>query len=172
MGIKQIENYQVSDHAQERLTERFMTSKSHVRAWLTNFNMTAQKVKDQNNGTELWRSNDVFMVIDASKKTIVTVYPKPTSDHIVISDIVTDYKAQADLNTLAFKQIQKAQIKFGEDMYVPLMNLDLLAHQLRSSEDMANSSEIYEKLVSGLARVQKQEEKVEAYISDMQKLID
>ncbi len=63
------------------------------------------------------------------------------------------------------------QVQFGTDMYVPLMNLDLLAHQLRSSDNMLNVSILYEKLVSGLDRVVEQRDEANAYLMDMQKLI-
>lgn len=170
MGIKQIETYQITEHAKRRLHERFMTTSSHITAWLLEFNKRAEKIYDQSEGKQLWRSNDVFMAIKPSSKTILTVYLK--SEHVDIEDVVTDQQAQSDLNQIALEQIKHKQIKFGAEMYVPLMNLDLLAHQLRSSTDMNNNvSELYEKLVSGLDRVVEHRDKTNAYLMDMQKLI-
>ncbi|WP_419155608.1 hypothetical protein [Weissella minor] len=169
MGIKQIETYQVTEHAKQRLHERFMTTSSHITAWLLAFNKRAEKIQDQSEGKQLWRSNDVFMAIKPSSKTILTVYLK--SEHVDIEDVVTNEQVQVDLEQMALGKIKHKQIQFGADMYVPLMNLDLLAHQLRFGDDVNNVSELYEKLVSGIDRVVEQRDKANAYLMDMQKLI-
>lgn len=170
MGIKQIETYQITEHAKRRLHERFMTTSSHITAWLLEFNKHAEKIQDQSDGKQLWRSNDVFMAIKPKEKSILTVYLK--SEHVDIEDVVTDKQAQADLKAMALAQIRQAHIKFGTDMYVPLMNLDLLAHQLRcSKDDDAETELLYGKLASGIDRINDDKNKVAAYLENMQKII-
>ena len=48
MGIKKINDYVLSEHAQDRLLERFKTTKSDWNAWLSNFNKNAELKRMKN----------------------------------------------------------------------------------------------------------------------------
>ena len=58
MGIKRIELYEFSEHAAEQLKSRFKTERNNWKNWLTSFNMDAEMVKMQNNGTQVWHSGE------------------------------------------------------------------------------------------------------------------
>lgn len=111
MGIKKINEYTLSEHAQDRLLERFKTTKSNWNAWLNNFNKNAElKRVEKHRGeeAEIWHSGEVGMVVEPATKNIVTIY------HIYGKDFPESLKA--DLRSTALRLQDKSQAKFTTEI--------------------------------------------------------
>lgn len=129
MGIKKINDYVLSEHAQDRLLERFKTTKSNWNAWLSNFNKNAELKrieKHRGQEAEIWHSGEVGMVIEPATKNIVTVY------HIYGKDFPESLKV--DLRNTALRLQDKAEMSFKE-------RTKALANQLAYRDVEANETE-------------------------------
>lgn len=72
-----IQNYSWTKHADQRLLERFLISKSGRNSFITQFMTNGGKfVKKQADGNELWQSNEIRLVVNPESQTIITVYHK------------------------------------------------------------------------------------------------
>lgn len=129
MGIKKVELYELSHPADQQLQSRFKTLKNNWRNWLTQFNMDAELVKMQNDGTQVWHSGEVGMVINPHSKVIVTVY------HIFSNDFPDELKT--DLAQAA-KRLKMDHISaFSHDVYRDSAKFAYLAYDT-SEEDADN----------------------------------
>ncbi|KAA8440448.1 hypothetical protein FKV75_03800 [Weissella paramesenteroides] len=109
MGIKKINDYVLSEHAQDRLLERFKTTKSNWNAWLTNFNKDAELKHigtNDDQGREVWLSGEVGMVIETVDKIIITVF------HVYGKSFPESLKI--DLRNTALRLQDKAEMAFKE----------------------------------------------------------
>lgn len=74
MGIN---SYTWTKHADERLMQRFLISKSGRQSFVTNFMTNGGKfVSKELDGTEIWESGDIVIVVNPESQTIITVYHK------------------------------------------------------------------------------------------------
>jgi len=70
-----IQNYSWTKHADQRLLERFLISKSGRNSFITQFMTNGGKfIKKQADGNELWQSNEIRLVVNPETQTIITVY--------------------------------------------------------------------------------------------------
>lgn len=159
MGIKKIEDYEMSNHAEQQLQARFKTLKNNWRNWLTKFNMDAEMVKMQNDGTQVWHSGEVGMVINPHSKVIVTVY------HIFSNDFPDELKA--DLAEAAQRLKIEHISAFSHDVYLDSAKFAYLAYDT-SEEDADN---FYKMTVERIRDLEHKADESIKYIEGLNQLI-
>ncbi len=159
MGIKRIELYEFSEHAEEQLKMRFKTLKNNWKNWLMQFNMDAELSKTQQDGTQIWQSGEVGMVINPTNHVIVTVY------HIFANDFPDDLKY--DLARVA-KELRMQYINdYTSAAYKAGSRLGFLAFG-SSEEDAVNFYETTVQIVNDLKKIT---DYSEAYMDGLNQLI-
>lgn len=159
MGIKKIEDYEMSNHAEQQLQARFKTLKNNWRNWLTKFNMDAEMVKMQNDGTQVWHSGEVGMVINPHSKVIVTVY------HIFSNDFPDELKT--DLAKAAQRLKMDHISAFSHDIYRDSAKFAYLSYDT-SEEDADN---FYKMTVERIRDLEHKAEESIKYIEGLNQLI-
>ncbi|MBJ7625144.1 hypothetical protein [Weissella confusa] len=159
MGIKRIELYEFSEHAAEQLKSRFKTERNNWKNWLTSFNMDAEMVKMQNNGTQVWRSGEVGMVINPHSKVIVTVY------HIFSNDFPDELKT--DLAKAAQRLKMDHISAFSHDVYRDSAKFAYLSYDT-SEEDADN---FYKMTVERIRDLEHKADESIKYIEGLNQLI-
>lgn len=77
MGVTNPNDYDVIEHASQRITERFNVIKSEQSKWINRLMQTAKFVKKDNSDghhREVWRNKEISFVIDTRKKVVVSVW--------------------------------------------------------------------------------------------------
>lgn len=159
MGIKKIEQYELSAHAEEQMKDRFKTLKNNWRNWLTQFNMDAELVKTQSSGKQVWQSGEVAMVINPHSKVIVTVY------HVFSNDFPDALKL--DLAEAAQNLKLDHIIEFTNDVYLEAAKFTYLAYGT-DEEDASNFYKMTIERIQGLTH--KADESIK-YIEGVDQLI-
>lgn len=159
MGIKKVELYELSHHADQQLQSRFKTLKNNWRNWLTQFNMDAELVKMQNDGTQVWHSGEVGMVINPHSKVIVTVY------HIFSNDFPDELKI--DLAEAAQRLKMDHISAFSHDVYRDSAKFTYLAYDT-SEEDADN---FYKMTVERIRDLEHKADESTKYIGGLNQLI-
>ena len=159
MGIKKVELYELSHHADQQLQSRFKTLKNNWRNWLTQFNMDAELVKMQNDGTQVWHSGEVGMVINPHSKVIVTVY------HIFSNDFPDELKT--DLAEAAQRLKMDHISAFSHDIYRDSAKFAYLAYDT-SEEDADN---FYKMTVERIRDLEHKADESTKYIGGLNQLI-
>lgn len=159
MGIKKIEQYELSIHAEDQMKERFKTLKNNWRNWLNQFNMDAELIKTQNNGTQVWHSGEVGMVINPHSKVIVTVY------HIFSNDFPDELKT--DLAKAAQRLKMDHISAFSHDIYRDSAKFAYLSYDT-SEEDADN---FYKMTVERIRDLEHKADESIKYIEGLNQLI-
>lgn len=99
MGLN---SYTWTKHADERLMQRFLIAKSGRQTFITNFMTTGGHfVLKEHDGSELWESGDITLVVNPETQTIITVYHKnqkqgkDTESSELTDEFLTDLAEQA-----------------------------------------------------------------------------
>lgn len=78
MGVANVQEYTISKHAAMRIETRFNIVPTRIRAWVNRFLTEAiffQNCKGGQGGTrEIYKKDDVLMVIDVDERVVVTAY--------------------------------------------------------------------------------------------------
>lgn len=101
------DTYQLSHHAEERLSNRFLVPKKHIKEWTSNFLTNCTKCDEseypeytyeQANGREVYKLYDVIGIIDTKHRKVITLYPiyQPTDTVPMDEATVTDLKRSID----------------------------------------------------------------------------
>lgn len=159
MGIKKIEQYELSIHAEAQMKERFKTLKNNWRNWLNQFNMDAELIKPQKDGTQVWHSGEVGMVINPHSKVIVTVY------HIFSNDFPDELKT--DLAEVAQRLKMDHISAFSHDIYRDSAKFAYLSYDT-SEEDADN---FYKMTVERIRDLEHKADESIKYIEGLNQLI-
>ena len=159
MGIKKIEDYEMSNHAEQQLQARFKTLKNNWRNWLTQFNTDAELVKMQNDGTQVWHNGEVGMVINPHSKVIVTVY------HIFSNDFPDELKT--DLAEAAQRLKMEHISSFSNGVYRDSAKFAYMAFDT-SEEDADN---FYKMTVERIRDLEQKADESIKYIEGLNQLI-
>jgi DNA-binding transcriptional regulator YiaG len=79
MGISNFDKYVITDHAVKRASERFGINEKYVKEWFNNISFRSNKISTSQEveNREVWGDENISIVLDIKKFTIVTVFPTP-----------------------------------------------------------------------------------------------
>ena len=77
MGVSNIQKYTITKHAIMRIQTRFNIPKTKIPAWVTRFmnQATFFKTDDSNDAIQIYKNDEVLMVLNVEEFTVVTAYP-------------------------------------------------------------------------------------------------
>lgn len=97
-----LQNYSWTKHADERLMQRFLIGKSGRQTFISNFMMNGGHFSlKEHDGSEIWESGDIVLVVNPETQTIITVYHKnqkpedKTEGSNLTDEFLTDLAEQA-----------------------------------------------------------------------------
>lgn len=85
MGVRNFSLYKVTDHARERVQNRFNITKNEMDSWMTRLLSQSVFVAKQSNRREKYRLNDIVVIVDTHQKHVITVYSENEHDDNLIS---------------------------------------------------------------------------------------
>lgn len=82
MGVKNFPLYKVTEHARERILDRFNITKTEFDGWMSRLLSQGEFVEKQPNHREKYRLKDIVFIIDPQQRSVITVYSLNEHDDI------------------------------------------------------------------------------------------
>ena len=172
MGVKNYVMYKVTEHAKERIKNRFNITKNEFDVWMTRLLSQSTYVETQENHREKYRLNDVVLIVDTRQKVVVTVYSENEHDDINIYN-PTNPEVKSAINDALRLMIKQRKVKAANKALNSIERMDAACKKMTSpytnyrftdnawKELIRAFNEAKETLESGLMVIKEAQQKID-----------
>lgn len=167
MGVPNSQKYKISKHATMRIRTRFNIPKTKVQTWTQRFLSEASFFKNNDDSKEniqIYRDNDVLMVLNIEEYTVVTAYPyNPLNKTNGLNPEILK-RLRPSLHEI----IEGEQIRLRNDLDGKMLDLQLAYQAYQNHPKSKELLEGYSKVVNDIHRSLEMSQKL---IDDVQNLV-
>lgn len=154
MGVKDYQNYTVTEHARERIYSRFNITKNEFDSWVSRLMSQCTFVKDEDGDMKKYRLNDVVLIVDSRRRTLVTVYSQNERDDVEVVDH-TNPEVKSAINAALKKMIKQRKVKTAVKMHENLQKaFEACDRMVRPYTNYCFTDSAWEELVENLSVVE------------------
>ena len=136
MSVKNYTMYTVTAHAKERILTRFNITDDEFDRWIQRLLQQRVYVKTQDNGRVKYRYNDIVVIVNQKKRTVITVFSENEHDDIP-TNVHTNPEIKSAINQALQQFSNKKKIEVAKKIH------DDLAKMLNANERMINPGTTY-----------------------------
>lgn len=155
MGVQNFQQYKLTEHARDRIYDRFNITKNEMDSWLSRLLSQSTFVEDEGDGRKKYRLNDIVVIVNTKQQCVVTVYSENEHDDI-------PYKAQTNpevksvINDALKELILKRKIKTARKLSNALNTANnACSRMIKPGTNYRFIESNWDKLISSLEEVDK-----------------
>lgn len=116
MGVKNFPLYKVTEHARERILDRFNITKTEFDGWMSRLLSQGEFVEKQPNHREKYRLKDIVFIIDPQQRSVITVYSLNEHDDIGFK-VKTNPEVKSAINEALDLLIKQKKVRTAGKIY-------------------------------------------------------
>lgn len=116
MGVKNFPLYKVTEHARERILDRFNITKTEFDGWMSRLLSQGEFVEKQPNHREKYRLKDIVFIIDPQQRSVITVYSLNEHDDIGFK-VKTNPEVKSTINEALDLLIKQKKVRTAGKIY-------------------------------------------------------
>lgn len=116
MGVKNFPLYKVTEHARERILDRFNITKTEFDGWVSRLLSQGEFVEKQPNHREKYRLKDIVFIIDPQQRSVITVYSLNEHDDIGFK-VKTNPEVKSAINEALDLLIKQKKVRTAGKIY-------------------------------------------------------
>ena len=159
MGVSNIQKYKISKHAAKRIQTRFNIPKTKVETWTHRFLSAATFFKNEdekNDEIQIFRSQDVLMVLDVEEYVVITAYPyNPLNKTNGLNPEILKL-----IRPSLQKLINDERIKLRDDLDGKMLDLQLAYSAYQNHPKTEEFLSEYEKIIVEITQRMEESQKV------------
>lgn len=136
MSVKNYTMYTVTAHAKDRILTRFNITDDEFDRWIQRLLQQCVYVETQDNGRVKYRYNDIVVIVNQKKRTVITVFSENEHDDIP-TNVHTNPEIKSAINKALRQFSNKKKIEVAKKIH------DDLAKMLNANERMINPGTTY-----------------------------
>ena len=136
MSVKNYTMYTVTAHAKERILTRFNITDDEFDRWIQRLLQQCVYVETQDNGRVKYRYNDIVVIVNQKKRTVITAFSENEHDDIP-TNVHTNPEIKSAINQALQQFSNKKKIEVAKKIH------DDLAKMLNANERMINPGTTY-----------------------------
>ena len=116
MGVKNFPLYKVTEHARERILDRFNITKTEFDGWMSRLLSQGEFVEKQPNHREKYRLKDIVFIIDPQQRSVITVYSLNEHDDIGFK-VKTNPEVKSAINEALDLLVKQKKVRTAGKIY-------------------------------------------------------
>ena len=116
MGVKNFPLYKVTEHARERILDRFNITKTEFDGWMSRLLSQGEFVEKQPNHREKYRLKDIVFIIDPQQRSVITVYSLNEHDDIGFK-VKTNPEVKSTINEALDLLVKQKKVRTAGKIY-------------------------------------------------------
>ena len=155
MGVKNFPLYKVTEHARERILNRFNITKTEFDGWMTRLLSQGEFVEKQQLNREKYRLNDIVFIIDTRQRHVITVYSINENDDVGFKTN-TNPEVKSTINEALDLLIKQKKVKTAGKIYDNIQSMLEFCERMKSPHVNHRFADVaWEQLLSEFQHVEK-----------------